>query len=198
MPDQAETGDVGAGMNGVARREHRLHRVRVQRDHTVNRIAHIGFSDEIPLQRRAQDSRPDRFREYQTIARPGSGQGDYLVGPNFADRHQPILRLGVVDRVTAQNEGTGFLRHVRATAQRVGKQLEQFGFARPRDEVEGEQRSCSHRVDVAERVGRGDSAERVRVVHNGGEEVYRGDQRAIFPQLEDRRVVPCRGVDQYA
>ena len=50
---------------------------------------------------------------------------------------------------------------------------------READEVERRERRAAHRVDVAQRVGRGDRAEVVRLVDDGREEVRREDERAL-------------------
>jgi hypothetical protein len=65
-----------------------------------------------------------------------------------------------------------------------------------RDRERGE-RLSAHRVDVGERVGRGDLAERVGIVHHRREEVDGLDQRARLVQPEHTGVVAGPMVDQH-
>ncbi len=98
---------------------------------------------------------------------------------HVADRHHPVLGLLVVDRVPAHHEGTRFLRLIDSTPQRVAEQAQDFRLSRPRDDVESEERSCAHRVDVTQRVGDGNRAKGVRVVDDRRKKVHRHHERAV-------------------
>ena len=62
-------------------------------------------------------------------------------------------------------------------------------LARPRDEVQREERRAAHRVHVGERVRRGDAAPVVRVVDDRREEVGGDDDGEIVAEAVDGRVV---------
>ena len=61
--------------------------------------------------------------------------------------------------------------HVQAAAQHFRRQVGRELVARPAEQVHRDQRLAAHRVDVGQGVGSGDPAERVRIVHDRGEEV---------------------------
>ena len=83
-----------------------------------------------------------------------------------------------------------------APAEHFAQQVERQRFARPRRDVEREQRGAAHRVHVAQRVRGGDCAPGRGVVDDRGEEVDRGHQCPIGREAIDGSVVPGRGVDQ--
>ena len=106
-----------------------------------------------------------------------------------ADHREPELRFGVVDGVTAADERARGAHDVATAVEHAREQLEREPFAWPRDEVEREQRRTAHRVDVGERVGRGDATPVVRVVDDRREEVGGDDDREVVAQPVDGGVV---------
>ena len=71
------------------------------------------------------------------------------------------------------------LVELRASSREDVPQHLRVELARKSDEVERRERPAAHRVDVGQRVGRGDLAEAPRVVDNRGEEVDRLEQEPI-------------------
>ena len=67
---------------------------------------------------------------------------------------------------------------------------------RERRERQRQDRAAAHRVDVGERVGRGDLAEDERVVHDRREEIHREDERLSAADPIHRRVVGRVVADQ--
>jgi hypothetical protein len=57
------------------------------------------------------------------------------------------------------------------------------------DERERENRLAAHRVDIGERVGRGDAAEVERIVDDRHEEIGRRDDRLLVVELVDGGIV---------
>ena len=100
-------------------------------------------------------------------ARPYLGSGSSIEWP------PTIWRAGRVDDVGAAAEDLA--QHVAAEA-----------LERERDDVQRRQRRAAHRVDVRQRVGRGDAAEVVGVVDDRGEEVDRLDQREVVARAGRR------------
>ena len=74
--------------------------------------------------------------------------------------------------------------------------VERQRVARKVDDVQGEQRPRAHGVDVAQRVGRGDTAPGEGVVDDGRDVVDRGHQRHVGADLIHGGVVRQRGADQ--
>ena len=64
------------------------------------------------------------------------------------------------------------------------------------DEREREDRLAAHRVDVGQRVGRGDAAEVERIVDDRHEEVGRRDDRLLVVELVDGGIVGGVVADQ--
>ena len=133
----------------------------------------------------------DAQRLGQRQRRPGDGG---VVADDPVEVDQPrdghaVLGLRVVDRVAAADVAAGLLGHLEPAAQHLGGQLGRQHVARPAEQVDGDDRGAAHRVDVGERVGRGDPAERVRVVDHGGEEVGREHQALTAGDADHRRVV---------
>ena len=64
------------------------------------------------------------------------------------------------------------------------------------EDRERHDRLRAHRVDVGDRVGRGDAAEVARIVDHRHEEVGGGDDAEVLVDLPDRRVVAGLGADE--
>jgi hypothetical protein len=111
---------------------------------------------------------------------------------------RPYFGSGVVDRVAADDARPRGRDGVAPAAQDLRQQLRPERLERVRDEVERRHRHAAHRVDVAQRVGRGDAPERVRVVDDRGEEVGGLDEREVVGEADDAGVVGGRGGDQHA
>jgi hypothetical protein len=56
-------------------------------------------------------------------------------------------------------------------------------------DIEGRQRLAAHGINVGEGIGRGNGAEKVRIVHNRGEKVHGQDQGGPVVEAKDSRVV---------
>ena len=69
-------------------------------------------------------------------------------------------------------------------------------FGKP-DDVQRGDRVGAHRVDVAQRVGRGNLSEHVGVVHDRREEIDGVDDRQVRPQTKHSRIVGRLGADNH-
>ena len=110
-----------------------------------------------------------------------------------ADHDEPVDRLDGIDRVAAGDRNAGARAHGFAAVEDAADRLDRQLVDGHPDERQREERRAAHRVDVGDRVGRGDRAEVVRIVDDRHEEVGRRDDGLAFVQLEDRGVV--RGLD---
>ena len=111
------------------------------------------------------------------------------------DRHA-VLRLGIVDRVSTDDHETAGRRDVLAAGEELAEEFGRQLVAVPTDEVEREERSSSHRVDVGDAVRGGDTSPRARIVDHRCDEVSRRDERSVVVQLPDRSVVAGVGADE--
>ena len=183
MPEQAETGHVGgaaAPAASAARDASRLSAV-------ITATASANASP-VALCRLLSTPRPRGLVSVSgNPARPRRCGAAGRVG-DAGDR-QPVLRLGVVDAVTAGEVAPGLRADVGAAAEHLAGQLERERLARPGEQVDSDERLAAHRVDVGQGVGRRDPAPVVRIVDDRREEVGGGDDRSPGVQPHHRRVV---------
>ena len=92
MAEQAEAGDVGDGV----RRERPQHvgRAVVEHRHPPRRLGDVALP-------REHEPGAERLRQEDRVARPGAALRPDAVGMDGADDREPVLRLGVADRVAA-------------------------------------------------------------------------------------------------
>ena len=190
VTEQSEPGDVGG----------RVHHARLERE---GGVAPPAFSVVITRIASATSSggAASRFSAVEITPRPiglvststSPARAVRLVstrrGVDGADDREAVLRFGVVDGVTAADERARGAHDVVPAVEHARQQLERQPLARPRDEVEREQRRAAHRVHVGERVGGGDAAPVVGVVDDRREEVGGDDDREVVAQAVDRGVV---------
>ena len=113
-----------------------------------------------------------------------------------ADDDEAIDRLDGIDRVAAGDRNARGCAHGFAAVEDAADRLDRQLVDRHADERQREQRRAAHRVDVRDRVGRGDPAEVVRIVDDGHEEVGRRDDRLALVQLVDGGVVGGLDADE--
>ena len=113
-----------------------------------------------------------------------------------AERDQAVDRLERIDRVAAGDRDAGLRAHRLAAFEDLADHAHRQLLERHADQRERHDRARAHRVDVGDRVGRGDAAEVVRVVDDRREEIGGGDQRLRVVQAVDRGVVRGLGADQ--
>src|SRR5690606_21847170 len=173
VPEQAEAGDVGGGLD--AGRERRQGGVPVEGGHDGDRLLEALAGRLVPV---VEDAQAEGLGERE--GQPGAAGvvAQEAVGVGDAGDRLPVLGLGGVDAVPAAEHRAGRLAHRRAAAQHLRGDVEGDAVPGPREEIDRDDRGAAHRVDVGQRVGRGDAAEVVGVVDDGGEEVGRGDDRA--------------------
>ena len=111
------------------------------------------------------------------IARLRAGVGEDARRIDGAGDRIAKLDLAIADRVPAEQRDAGFAQLVEAAAEDRG---DGFGieivFGKRRDRQRRE-RTAAHRIHVAQRIGRGDLAVEIRVVHDRREEIDRLHQR---------------------
>ena len=124
----------------------------------------------------------------------GAGDGgvvaDHPVEVDDPGHRHPVLGLRVVDRVPPADVAAGRVRDLQPAAQHLGGELGGQHVAGPAEQVDRDDRGAAHGVDVGEGVGRGDPAERVRVVDDRGEEVRREHEPLTAGETDHRGVVP--------
>ena len=122
---------------------------------------------------------------------PGRAPGvrEHALGIHQPGHRVTELDLLVADRVAANHRAACFLHLGVAALENAFQDVEIASRVRKTHNGERRNRPASHGVNVAQRVGRGDLAEGVRVVHDGREEVHGLDQRQVGRELIHSRVV---------
>ena len=112
------------------------------------------------------------------------------------DRH-PVFQLLVDDGVTTDDDRSGCVRPLGAALENLAEHLDVEAPFWKSDDVQGGDRVGTHRVDVAERVGRGNLSEHVGVVHDRREEVDGVDDGQVRAQTKHARIVRRLGADDH-
>ena len=135
-----------------------------------------------------EDAGPERLGQDEPVARPGAALAQQPVGMGGADDRQPVLRLRVADGVAAGERAAGLADLGRGAGEDLGQHVARQVLGEGRDR-QREQDPAAHREDVGQGVGRGDLAERPRVVDERREEVERADDREVVADAVDGGVV---------
>ena len=116
---------------------------------------------------------------------------------DHAQRHESVLRLGIVDAVAAQDRHAGFGDFGRPALDDLFEHLQRQRVTRKIHHVQGEDRPGAHGVHVAQGVGRRDPAPGIGIVDDGRDVVDRGDQSHLRADLVYRGVISQRRADQH-
>ena len=140
--------------------------------------------------------RKDLSQHIQDVPGLRTGIGHEVVRMDESGHGKPVLRLRVVDGVTAGERTAGDLEDGRAPFEHVGERAERKAISRPADDLECRDGPPAHGVHVGQRVGRGDPAPVVRLVDDRGEEVDRLNQCEVIGQPKDPRIIGTSNADQ--
>jgi hypothetical protein len=102
---------------------------------------------------------------------------------------QSVFHFVIDDRVAADDERAGFVDLVLAAAKNLSKNFDWEPIDRPADDVQRRHRLTTHRVDVGQRVGRGDLAEAKGIVDDRGEEIDGLNEGQIIGQRKNPGVI---------
>ncbi len=193
VPEEAEAGDVGAGVDLEAS-EHARGRG-VERRHALDRGRVLGRAPRAALERRRDDPRAEGLGEDERVAGSGPDVAQDAVGVHESGHRHTVLDLLVDDGVAAEHHHACLLGLGEAAAQDVGEDLE-GDVLREARHVERRLRLAPHGVDVGERVGGRDRAELEGVVDDRREEVDGLHERQVGRDTEHPGVVGGRGADQ--
>ncbi len=157
MADQAEAGDVRAGVHGAARsprkrfggravqRRIESHRARPRRRQGRARTSARSRSTPVPSGLVRISTSPARAPAFVQHARRID-----VAGHRVAELH-----LAVLHRVAAEQRDAGLAQHVEAAA-KIAYDVSRRAVLGKRGDRQRRERPAAHRVDVAHRVGRGD------------------------------------------
>ena len=187
VPCQTKAGDVGERMDAVERGQLRPGRVQLGRgrEHPL-----IGRVVELPLLERCRHhANAQRLAQHQHIAGAGIRVALHPGGMHQSQRHQAIDRLDRIDRVSARDRDARLATDRRAAFEDPADGRRAQDRHRHADQGQRHDGLAAHGIDVADRVGRGDATEVMRVVDDRHEEVGRGDQRLFVVEPIDGGVI---------
>jgi hypothetical protein len=187
VTEQAEARDVGQRVGAGGARL--LGRAFVEPGHHADRPLDQRVVREPALDRRGHGAGAERLGQHQHVALAPPGVREDRAGIHDAGDRHPVLGLGVVDRVPADQRRPRGRGRVGAAAQDLGQHLTAQRLQREGHEVQGRHGARAHRVDVRERVRGRDAPEPVRVVDDRREEVDRLHDRQLVREGDHARVV---------
>ncbi len=124
----------------------------------------------------------ERFGEDQYITGLGAAVADEAVFGDGARDHQAILWLLIIDGMAAEDGDAGLPGLGLAPCENPGQLLQGELVAGEANDIQGKQRRGPHGVNIGEGIGRGDLAELVGVVDDGGEEIDALDENPAIGQ----------------
>ena len=136
-----------------------------------------------------RDAGPYRLRKYQAVALPRRAYGPHRLSVHLAEYYEAVLRLFILHAVAAREHCVGLYYLVRAAVEYLLKDGDRLARRRETYDVERDQRLAAHRVDVAQRVRRGDFSKAPRVVDDRRYEIYRQYADPVLGYLPQRRVL---------
>ena len=186
MPEQAEPRHVGDRV-GLERSDGVRGRA-VQLDHGVDGcLERARGRDSVPLCLQ-HEARTERLREEEDVARARPGLRPDPLRMHQADDREPVLRLGVANRVATRENRASSTNALLGPGEHLAEHLDRK-LLRKGGDRERQERRAAHRVHVVQRVRRGDGAERSRIVDERREEVDREHDRPLVVQAVHRRIV---------
>ena len=169
MPQKAEAGDVGAGVDGEVRQD--FGTCLVEREHGFHGFGEVGFGEVTGLEGVGDQPGAQFLGEDEAVAGLGTGVGVDAVGVDEAGDGEAVLEFWVLHGVAADERAAGFGRLGLTAEENLVEDLRiEFVGGKTRDVERGE-RLAAHGVHVAERVGRGNGSKGVGIVDDGGEEI---------------------------
>jgi hypothetical protein len=186
VADQAEAGDIGAAVDLVT--QHFLASRAIQREHGNNRRGHIRLLRDAALQGGSDHAGADAFGEDQRVAGARPGVGLDAQGVNGPGHGVAEFDL-VIRHAVAAEDGAAGLVHLLRSAFEDFFQVPRILLGRPGQNGERGDGATAHGIDVAQRVGRGDGAVGVRVVHNRRKEIHGLHQGKLRRQLVHAGIV---------
>ena len=101
---------------------------------------------------------------------------------------KPVLRLFILNSVAAHHQGSGFFNLV-GTSRRISTSTSGTGPCRKADNIQGQERFCSHGVYIAQSICRGYGSKGIGIVHHRCKIIHCLDNGYLIIQAVNRRVV---------
>ena len=147
------------------------------------------FAARVFLQGRADHPGAQALGQNQPVARLRAHILQHALRINDAGHRVAEFDFVVANGVAANHRAAGFLHLGKAALKNLFENFDiPAGVGEPDDGERGN-RPATHGIHIAQRVGGGNLAEGVRVIHDGREEIHGLDQRQLGRELIHSRVV---------
>ena len=151
--------------------------------------------EQIHLCGRGENANADFLGDYQIVFFLGAVAENVIRMGETGDA-EAVLRLVVVDAVTAYNHGTALIDLFVSSGENGFYRID-WKAVREGEQVHGQLWSASHGVDVAEGVRRCNLTENVRIIYNRREEVDAVNQCNVIGNPIDAGIVTAVESDHY-
>ena len=148
------------------------------------------------LERGHQDPGAERLGQQERVAGTHADIADNPARIDYAGHRHAVFDLFIGHAMAADDRDTGLARFRCAAAQDFTEHRAGQSGLRPADDIQRGLGRAAHRVDVGQRVGRGDCAVGERIVDDRREEIDRVDDRQIVAQTEHSGVVAGSDTDE--
>ncbi|CCK02251.1 GCN5-related N-acetyltransferase [Cronobacter sakazakii 701] len=136
-----------------------------------------------------QHADTQRLGEKEFATRLGGAVFLHALGWHHAGDGETENRLRRVDGVAARQRDARLLTRKAPAFHDLARDFRRERVNRPAEDRNRHDRFAAHRVDVADGVGRSDTAKIERVVHDGHEEIRGADNARAVAEIVHRRVV---------
>ena len=178
MTQQPEAGDIRAGVNMLQSR-HGFRCRLVQGGHMGIGSLHVFLFHQIRLGSRAQHAAAQGLGQHQHISGLSADVLENPVRVNKTGYAQAVLGFVILNGMSPGNETAGFHGFVVAPLQNLAYRCERKAAGHTQ-QVHGQSGPAAHGIYVAERVGCGDLAEGIGIIHDRSEKVDRLNKGGIF------------------
>ena len=143
----------------------------VQGCHNHLRFFHCGRRSHLCLDGSINDAASDLLCQYQHISRPASVIFENLIRMYKTGHTQPVFRLVILHGMPSYKDRTCFFYFVCAPCKDIS-QDRRVQTIRKSDNIQRNCRFSSHGPHIAQRIGRCNLSEHIRIIYNRRKKVY--------------------------
>ena len=194
MPEEAEAGHVGGTTHPCSNGD--PCRIVIQTRHGGERSIDHHVCGGAELDGRRDHPHAERLREDDRITGSEPVVREHPVRMHLADHGQAELGFRVIHGVASSYDEPALCGDLLGAEEHLAQEIVRQLGGVPADQVECQQGSAAHRVDVRHGIGRGYAAPPSGVIHNRSNEVGCHDHGAVVVEAPHGGVVAGRCSDQ--
>ena len=168
--------------------EHSLLSLFVEGGHDREHLVILRLGEKPSLSGGRENAGTKGLGEDKDIALFGPVIGENLVRMGKSHHAQPVFGLLVLNAVAADDDGTRLHHLVISAGQDALHHLQRQAVGEG-EQIHGDFRRAAHGPHIGQGIGGGHLTELEGIVHNGREEIHRGDHGRLIVDAVDRRVV---------